>query len=74
MDVFGNYISKCNRLSENIGLLRAIEVLCWLSNKQKHYLISLETPCTTFWVTKYESLLHKQVHGFTYELANDLLK
>ena len=49
MDVFGTYISKCNRLSENIRHIQAIEVLYRLRNKQKHYLIYSETPCILGW-------------------------
>ena len=47
MDIIGNHISKCNRLSENMRHINAIEVLYRLRNKQKHYLISSETPCRT---------------------------
>ena len=42
MDIFGNYISKCNRLSKNI---RHIKALYQRRTKQKHYLISSKTPC-----------------------------
>ena len=42
---FGNLISKCNRLSEHIKHIIAIEVLYKLRNKQKDYVISRETPC-----------------------------
>ena len=45
MNILGSIISKCNRLSENIRHIKAIEVLYRLRNKQKHYLISSETPC-----------------------------
>ena len=45
MDNFGNYVSKCNRHSENIRHIKALEVLYRLKNKQKHYLIYSETPC-----------------------------
>ena len=53
--MIGNYISKCNRLNENIRHIKAIEVLNRLRNKQKHYLISSETPCSTVfaWTSKY---------------------
>ena len=43
---FGNLISKCNRLSEHIKHIIAIDVLYKLRNKQKDYLISRETPCS----------------------------
>ena len=43
---FGNLISKCNRLSEHIKHIIAIEVLYKLRNKQKDYVISRETPCS----------------------------
>ena len=43
MDIFGNYMSKLNRLSENIRHFKAIEVLYSPRTKQKHYLISTET-------------------------------
>ena len=39
MDIFGNPISKCNKLSENVRLIKAIEV---------HYLIYSETPYNIF--------------------------
>ena len=42
---FGNLISKCNRLSEHIKHIIAIDVLYKLRNKQKDYVISRETPC-----------------------------
>ena len=38
MDIFGNQISKYNRLSENIRHIKAIEVL-------RNYRTSSETPC-----------------------------
>ena len=47
MAFFGNHISKCNRLSRNIRPIQAIEVLYRLRNKQKHYIIYSETPCST---------------------------
>ena len=47
MAFFGNHISKCNRLSKNIRPIQAIEVLYRLRNKQKHYIIYSETPCST---------------------------
>ena len=43
---FGNLISKCNRLSEHIKQIIAIDVLYKLRNKQKDYVISRETPCS----------------------------
>ena len=42
---FGNLISKCNRLSEHMKHITAIEVIYKLRNKQKDYVISRETPC-----------------------------
>ena len=45
MDIFGNYISKCIRLSENVGHVKDIEVLYRLRYKQKYYFISSETTC-----------------------------
>ena len=38
-------MSKCDRLSEHMKHLTAIEVIYKLRNKQKYYLISRETPC-----------------------------
>ena len=46
---FGNLMSKCDRLSEHMKHLTAIEVIYKLRNKQKDYLISHETPCISFW-------------------------
>ena len=56
MDFFGIHISKCNRLSKNTRPIQAIEVLYRLRNKQKHYIIYSETPCSN---SKYN--LTKQV-------------
>ena len=46
MTFFGNHTSKCNRLSKNIRPIQHIKVLHRLRNKQKHYLIYYETPCS----------------------------
>ena len=47
MTFFGSHTSKCNRLSKNTKPIQAIEVLYRLRNKQKHYIIYSETPCST---------------------------
>ena len=47
--IFGNLISKCNRLINLIRYKKAIEVLYELRNKQKDNLISRETPCRIKW-------------------------
>ena len=41
MDILGDFISKCNGLSENIRQIKAIEVLYRLRNKQKQAGIEL---------------------------------
>ena len=44
MNIFGNYISKCNRLSENIIYVKAIEVFYRLRNKQNIISFPLKHP------------------------------
>ena len=47
--IYKNTVSagqKCNRIVENIRGIKAIEVIFRLRDKQKHYLISFETPCS----------------------------